>query len=178
MLFERGLAQLFATWTSYDVAAEGRRRTASHHDHQRIPPENQPRRRLPSLPGPRRSASNTAPRPPLGLALRALRDLLAGILRALLAERAAFSGQNKESTWLFPGRRAGQSNEAPQPRRSTAPPRNPRPGQARISASSTRAASPSTGRRQVLGLHDKHTTCVLIEAGGNWNRYAPGDNDQ
>lgn len=32
----------------------------------------------------------------------------ADLLRELLAERAAFSGPNRESDWLFPDRRAGQ----------------------------------------------------------------------
>lgn len=103
---------------------------------------------------------------------------LADLLRALLAERAAFSGPNKESTWLFPGRRAGQ----PLQHRSL--------GQALhrhgilVQAGRTSAIrqlvlqAPAPVVARMLGFHDKHTTRVLIEAGGNWNRYAPGDHDQ
>ncbi|MDR7302761.1 hypothetical protein JOF55_002942 [Haloactinomyces albus] len=30
----------------------------------------------------------------------------------------------------------------------------------------------------MLSFHDKHTTHVLTEAGGTWNRYAPSHHNQ
>ncbi|MFC8424156.1 hypothetical protein ACFUN7_25315 [Streptomyces sp. NPDC057236] len=31
---------------------------------------------------------------------------------------------------------------------------------------------------KALGYHDKTTTRLVTEAGGTWNRYAPGDHSQ
>jgi hypothetical protein len=31
---------------------------------------------------------------------------------------------------------------------------------------------------RMLDFRDRHTTRILTEAGGSWNRYAPGDHDR
>lgn len=85
---------------------------------------------------------------------------------------------NPNTRWLFPGQRAGQ-------------PLNPGTirEQLRLLGFSAGAARPSALRQlvlqapaavvaQSLGYHDKTTTRIATEAGGTWNRYAPGDHGQ
>ncbi|GAA2126969.1 hypothetical protein GCM10009727_16430 [Actinomadura napierensis] len=82
---------------------------------------------------------------------------------------------NFDTQWLFPGRRAGQ-------------PLNPGTlrEQLRQHGYMTGKARPAALRQLVLqapapvitrslGFHDKSTTRIVTEAGGTWNRYAPGD---
>lgn len=84
---------------------------------------------------------------------------------------------NPASRWLFPGRRAGQPfrpdhlsallNQAGVP---TTPARSAALRQQLLEM-------PATVVAHALGYHDKTTTRLLNEAGGTWNRYAPGDHD-
>jgi hypothetical protein len=82
---------------------------------------------------------------------------------------------NRDSRWLFPGRRAGQ-------------PLNPNSlsGLLNDRGIPTTAARTAAIRQQVLempaavvadalGYHHKTTTRLLNENGGTWSRYAPGD---
>ncbi|WP_433425577.1 hypothetical protein ACQP1V_21205 [Microtetraspora malaysiensis] len=82
---------------------------------------------------------------------------------------------NRDSRWLFPGRRASQ-------------PLNPNSlsGLLNDLGIPTTAARTAAIRQQVLdvpapvvadalGYHDKTTTRLLNETGGAWSRYAPGE---
>ena len=82
---------------------------------------------------------------------------------------------NRDSPWLFPGRRAGQ-------------PLLPEVLGAAVSSlgmptTTARTAAlrqlvlqaPAPVVARMLGYHDKHTARVVAESGGTWSRYAPGD---
>lgn len=103
---------------------------------------------------------------------------LASLLRDLLAQRTSLQAPNAETNWLFPGRQPGH----PLCARSLA-------GRLRhhdiaVQAGRTSALrhlvlqAPAPVVASMLGYHDKHTTRVLTEAGGTWNRYAGGEHSQ
>lgn len=81
---------------------------------------------------------------------------------------------SRNSQRLFPGRRPGQpvNRSASKPVR-----RDRRASVARqdLREPSSRPPSPGPAIVRALGCHGKATTRVVIEAGGTWSRYAPGD---
>jgi hypothetical protein len=85
---------------------------------------------------------------------------------------------NPAARWLFPGRRAGQPLNA-----------NGLRDQLREHGYLTSTARPAALRQLVLqapapvvarslGFHNQSTTRIAAEAGGTWNRYAPGDHSR
>ncbi|GAA3740399.1 hypothetical protein HDA32_002633 [Spinactinospora alkalitolerans] len=93
-------------------------------------------------------------------------------------QRTNMNTNNRDATWLFPGRRAGR-------------PLHPHgladlirdigvPGTA-VRTSALRQLvlqAPAPVIAQALGFHSKTTTRVVSQAGGTWNRYAPSDHTQ
>lgn len=93
-------------------------------------------------------------------------------------QRTNMNTNNRDATWLFPGRRAGR-------------PMHPHslaelirdigvPGTA-VRSSALRQLvlqAPAPVIAQALGFHDKTTTRVVAQAGGTWSRYAPSDHTQ
>jgi hypothetical protein len=104
---------------------------------------------------------------------------VADLLHAWISNRDNMNtAANHDSRWLFPGRRAGQ-------------PLRPEP----LAAQLTRLGIPTTPSRaaairqhvldtpapivaEALGYHHGTTTRLTTQAGGAWNRYAPGDHSQ
>jgi hypothetical protein len=102
---------------------------------------------------------------PLGPLLMALRDQRDNMRTAT----------NPNSSWLFPGRRAGQPLRADSLGPSlqdlglpTVPART-----AALRRLVLQAPAPVVA--DMLGFHPHHTTRVVTEAGGTWNRYAPAN---
>ncbi|NHD17742.1 MULTISPECIES: phage integrase family protein [unclassified Actinopolyspora] len=103
---------------------------------------------------------------------------LADLLRDLLTERTTSTGANHESDWLFPGRQPGHPLQhrslGDALRRHGIPIQTGRTSALRHLVLQAPAPVVAT----MLGFHDKHTIRALTEAGGNWNRYAPGEHDE
>ncbi|GAA1441901.1 hypothetical protein GCM10009602_17850 [Nocardiopsis tropica] len=93
-------------------------------------------------------------------------------------QRTNMNTNNRDATWLFPGRRAGR-------------PMHPNsladlvrdigiPGTAARTFALRQLVlqAPAPVIAQALGFHSKTTTRVVAQAGGTWNRYAPSDHSQ
>lgn len=103
---------------------------------------------------------------------------VAGLLRALLAQRKEFRGPNFDTQWLFPGRRPSQPIVARHLGDKLR--EHGVPVQAGRTATLQQLVlqAPAPVIASMLGYHHGHTTRLVREGGGTWNRYAPGDHDQ
>jgi hypothetical protein len=100
----------------------------------------------------------------------------ADLLLALVGNRTNMAtATNRDARWLFPGRRAGQPMLArslgPALRAHGVPVQNGRT--AAIRQLVLQAPAPVVAG--MLGLHHTTATRPVMEAGGTWSRYAPGD---
>src|SRR3989442_9126889 len=100
----------------------------------------------------------------------------ADLLLALAGNRTNMAtATNQDARWLFPGRRPGQpmqpSSLGPALRASGIPVQNGRTAAIRQLV----LQAPAAVLAGMLGYHDKTTARLVTEAGGTWNRYAPGD---
>jgi hypothetical protein len=103
----------------------------------------------------------------------------AALLLTLVGNRTNMvTATNRDARWLFPGRRAGQPMLArslgPGLRMQGIPVQNGRT--AAIRQLVLQAPAPVVA--SMLGYHDKTTTQLVMDAGGTWNRYAPGEHGQ
>ncbi|WP_405575629.1 hypothetical protein OG317_36860 [Streptomyces sp. NBC_01167] len=101
---------------------------------------------------------------------------VADLVRGYLAEQPCLARASSRSTaWLFLGRQPGQPMDPTslldQLRAIGVPAQRGRPSAIRQLV--LQAPAPVIAR--VLGYHDKTTTHLVMEAGGTWSRYAPGD---
>ncbi|ASU79174.1 hypothetical protein CDG81_13740 [Actinopolyspora erythraea] len=100
------------------------------------------------------------------------------LLDDLLTEHTTSTEANHESNWLFPGRQPGQPLQhrslGDALRRHEIPIQTGRTSALRHLVLQAPAPVVAT----MLGFHDKHTTRVLTETGGAWNRYVPSHHNQ
>ncbi|MER5399853.1 hypothetical protein [Streptomyces sp. NPDC002599] len=100
-------------------------------------------------------------------------------MRAYLAEQPRLARASSRSmAWLFPGRQPGHPMDPTslldQLRAAGVPAQRGRASAIRQLV--LQAPAPVVAR--ALGYHDKTTTHLIVEAGGTWSRYAPGDHSQ
>ncbi|MGV9263805.1 hypothetical protein ACWDRR_03950 [Kitasatospora sp. NPDC003701] len=104
---------------------------------------------------------------------------VADLVRAYLAEQPRLARASSRSTaWLFPGRQPGHPMDPTglldQLRAAGVPAQRDR-------ASAIRQLvlqAPAAVVARALGYHDRTTTHLVVEGGGTWSRYTPGDHSQ
>ncbi|MFF3617426.1 hypothetical protein [Streptomyces sp. NPDC002580] len=104
---------------------------------------------------------------------------VADLVRAYLAEQPRLARSSSRSmAWLFPGRQPRHPMDPTslldQLRAAGVPTQRGRASAIRQLV--LQAPAPVVAR--ALGYHDKTTTRLIVEAGGTWSRYAPGDHSQ
>jgi len=103
---------------------------------------------------------------------------VAALIRTLLEERTSFRGPNYDTDWLFPGQRPGQPMIARY--LSDKLSKHGIPVQEARTATLQQLVlqAPAPVIANSLGFHHAHTTRLVREGGGTWNRYAGGDHNQ
>ncbi len=100
----------------------------------------------------------------------------AGLLLRLIGQRTNMrTATNPNSRWLFPGRRAGQPLRPETLGRQTAKNGIPSIGGRVAAIRQLVLQAPAPVVADALGIHYTTAHRHLAQAGGTWNRYAPGD---